>query len=603
MSYIIYVGFFSGGDIVDNNAINDIRKSVDIVSVISHYIPLVSRGKNYFGVCPFHDDHSPSMSVSKDKQIYKCFSCGATGNVFNFIMDYENVSFPESLKILSDITGIVISGIDVKSTKKNVNKSLFDIYDVSSKLFINNLNTNYGKEAKEYLHNRGIDDSLINEFQIGLSLKERDLLTRLLVKKGFSNKDMVDSGLIVKSDYGFNDIYMNRIMFPLYDVTGKIVGYSGRIYTDEDISRYKTNREIPKYINTRETAIFKKGELLYNYHRAKESCRRKNVVIITEGFMDVIRCHSVGVTNVVAAMGTSFTKEHVMLIRKLARDVILCFDGDEAGAKATESCINLLLEYNITPKVVRLPENLDPDEFILKYGKDKFINMIDNPINIMDFKLSYLKSNKDLSNSVDMSSYVNSVIDELKLIDDDILREISLRKLSEESHLDIDFLRDKIDSVKEVSEVPIKKVSKSISKYDKAQMNLIFYMLNNEDVVKMYDEKVTFMPNDNYRKLATYISCFYKENGFVSIADIMTYLSNFDGMINVLGEVLDLKLKDDYSISEIEDYIFTIKDYNIKNEISRLQIEQKNEVDTAKKIEIAKKIIDLKLMEQERSYD
>ena len=229
--------------------------------------------------------------------------------------------------------------------------------------------------------------------------------------------------------------------------------------------------------------------------------------------------------------------------------------------------------------------------------------MIDNPINIMDFKLSYLKSNKDLSNSVDMSSYVNSVIDELKLIDDDILREISLRKLSEESHLDIDFLRDKIDSVKEVSEVPIKKVSKSISKYDKAQMNLIFYMLNNEDVVKIYDEKITFMPNDNYRKLARYISCFYKENGFVSVADIMTYLSNFDGMINVLGEVLDLKLKDNYSISEIEDYIFTIKDYNIKNEISRLQIEQKNEVDTAKKIEIAKKIIDLKLMEQERSYD
>ena len=185
---------------VDNNAINDIRKSVDIVSVISHYIPLVSRGKNYFGVCPFHDDHSPSMSVSKDKQIYKCFSCGATGNVFNFIMDYENVSFPESLKILSDITGITISGIDVKSSKKNVNKELFDIYDVSSKLFINNLNTNYGKEAKEYLHNRGITDDLINEFQIGLSLKERDLLTRLLVKKGFSNKDMVDSGLIVKSD-------------------------------------------------------------------------------------------------------------------------------------------------------------------------------------------------------------------------------------------------------------------------------------------------------------------------------------------------------------------------------------------------------------------
>ncbi len=350
--------------------INEIRNSIDIVDVISKYVPLVARGKNYFGVCPFHDDHSPSMSVSKDKQIYKCFSCGATGNVFNFIMDYENVSFPEALKILSDITGISINGINIKSSHKDVNKSLYDIYDVSSKLYINNLSTSYGIGAKEYLHKRGITDELIREFDIGLSLKERDLLTRLLVKKNFSEKDMLDSGLIVRNDYGLSDIYINRIMFPLYDVSGKIVGYSGRIYNGEDTS---------KYINTRETAIFKKGEMLYNYHRAKESCRKKNVVIITEGFMDVIRLHSVGITNVVAAMGTAFTKDHVKLIRKLARDVILLFDGDEAGAHATLSCSDLLLQYNISPKIVRLPENLDPDEYILKYGKDRFNDLLDNP--------------------------------------------------------------------------------------------------------------------------------------------------------------------------------------------------------------------------------
>ena len=581
---------------MDNNVINEIRQSVDIVDVISKYVPLVARGKNYFGVCPFHDDHSPSMSVSKDKQIYKCFSCGATGNVFNFIQDYENVSFKEALKILSEIAGISVSGLDVKSSKRDVHKNLYDIYEISSKLYINNLNTNYGLSAKEYLHNRGITDDLIREFEIGLSLHEKDLLTRLLVKKGFSNKDMVDSGLIVKSDYGYSDIYSNRIMFPLYDVSGKIVGYSGRIYNGENTS---------KYINTRETAIFKKGEILYNYHRAKESCRKKNVVIITEGFMDVIRCHSVGVTNVVAAMGTAFTKEHVMLIRKLARDVILCFDGDRAGAKATESCINLLLEYNITPKIVRLEENLDPDEYILKYGKDRFIEKLDNPINVMDFKLSYLKNDKDLNSSVDMSSYVNSVIDELKKIDDDILREISLKKISEESKLDIDFLRDRLDSindVKTVKSITVKK-DESISKYDKAQMYLIYYMLNNDEVVHMYDEYVTYMPNDSFRKLATYISCFYKENGGVNIADLITYLSNYDGMIDIVSKILDLKLKDDYTKSEIDDYIFTIKDYNIRNEISRLQNDLKNVVGIEKKAEIAQKIIDLKKMEQERSYD
>lgn len=579
-----------------DNVINDIRKNIDIVDVISKYVPLVARGKNYFGVCPFHDDHSPSMSVSKDKQIYKCFSCGATGNVFNFIQDYENVSFKEALKILSEMTGISIQGIDIKSSSNDVNKPLYDIYDVSSKLYINNLNTNYGVSAKKYLHDRFINDDLIREFGIGLSLKEKDLLTRLLVKKGFSNNDILNSGLVVKSDYGYSDIYSNRIMFPLYDVSGSIVGYSGRIYNGEDTS---------KYINTRETAIFKKGEILYNYHRAKESSRKKNVVIITEGFMDVIRCYSVGIFNVVAAMGTAFTKEHVMLIRKLARDVILCFDGDSAGAKATESCINLLLKYNITPKIVRLEENLDPDEYILKYGKEKFMDKIENPINVMDFKLSYLKNNKDLSSSVDMSNYVNSVINELKNIDDDVLREISLKKLSEESNLSIDFLRKKVDSlveVKEVKPIPLKKNSNT-DKYDKAQKYLLYYMLNNSDVVKIYDENVVFMPDDNYRKLATYISCFYRENGSVCIADLITYLSKYDGMVKIVGDIVSLNLKDDYTKNEINDYIFTIKDYNIRNEILRLKIEQKSEFDKNKKIEIAQKIIDLKKMEQERSYD
>ena len=592
MSYINYVGFF-GGDKVDN--INEIRNSIDIVDVISKYVPLVARGKNYFGVCPFHDDHSPSMSVSKDKQIYKCFSCGATGNVFNFVMDYENVSFPEALKILSDITGISITGVNVKSSHKEVNKNLYDIYDVSSKLYINNLNTSYGVNAKEYLHNRGITDELIREFDIGLSLKERDLLTRLLVKKNFSEKDMLDSGLIIKNDYGLSDIYINRIMFPLYDVSGKIVGYSGRIYNGEDTS---------KYINTRETAIFKKGEMLYNYHRAKESCRKKNVVIITEGFMDVIRLHSVGITNVVAAMGTAFTKDHVKLIRKLARDVILLFDGDEAGAHATLSCSDLLLQYNISPKIVRLPENLDPDEYILKYGKDRFNDLLDNPINVMDFKLSYLKNNKDLNSSVDAANYVNSVIEALKKIDDETLVEISLKKLSEESKLDIDFLRDRLSSIEEVKEVkPIVKEKKEIDKFDKAQMWLIYYMFNYDYAVEMYDKEVTYMPNDKFRKLATYISCFYKEHGFVKVADLITYLYEFDGMKEVVNEILSLDLPDKCTKQDIKDCIFTIRDYNIKNEISRLQKEQKNETDMFKKLEIGKKIVELKMKEQERLYD
>lgn len=592
LSYIIYVGIF-WGDEMDNNTINDIRKSIDIIDIISKYLPLTQKGKNYFGVCPFHDDHSPSMSVSKEKQIYKCFSCGATGNVFNFIMDYENVSFKEALKILSDATGIKIDGISVKQNKQT-NKELYDIYDISSKLYINNLNTNYGLSAKEYLHNRDINDELIKEFQIGLSLNEKDLLTKVLVKKGFSSKDMIDSGLILKNDYGYSDMYVGRIMFPLYDVSGRIVGYSGRIYNKEDTS---------KYINTRETKIFKKGEILYNYHRAKESCRKKNQVIITEGFMDVIRCHSVGITNVVAAMGTAITKEHIILIRKLARDIILCFDGDKAGAKATESCINMLLENKITPKIVRLEENLDPDEYIRKYGKEKFIAKLENPINIMDFKLSYLKSNKDMTSTIDTANYVNSVITELNKIDDDILREITIKKVSEESKIDIELLRSKLEK-KEIKQIiePKKNII-GITKYEKAQMYLLYYMLISEDVVKMYDEHVTYMPNDEYRRLAYYIDCFYKENGYIELADIMTYLSNFKNMIDTVSKITNLNLKDEFTKNEIYDYIYTIRDLSIKNEIKKLRDIQKKEVELKKKNEIMEKIIELKKMEQERYYD
>lgn len=579
---------------MDNNVINDIRKSVDIVDIISRYVPLVSRGKNYFGVCPFHDDHSPSMSVSKDKQIYKCFSCGATGNVFNFIQDYENVSFKECLNILASIAGITISGLDTSNFKPEVNNSLYDIYSISSKLYINNLNTNYGVSAKKYLYDRDISDELIKEFEIGLSLKDRQLLTKLLVKRGFSNQDMLNSGLVIKNEYGYSDIYCNRIMFPLYDISGRIVGYSGRIYNTNDNS---------KYINTRETEIFKKGEILYNFHRAKESCRKKDTVIITEGFMDVIRCYSIGVQNVVACMGTAFTKEHVMLIRKLAKNVILCFDGDSAGRKATDSCIDILLEYNIKPKVVCLPDGLDPDEYIRKFGKDRFLSLVDNPINVMDFKLSYLKTNKDFSSSVDVASYVNSVISELNKIDDEVLRELTIRKISEESKLDVEFLKSKLNDIEEKTPVVFKtKVETNLSKYDKAQMYLIYYMFNNNNVVELYDDKVTFMPNEKYRKLACYISCFYKEYGYVNIADLITYLSNYEDIGNALNEIINLDLKDEFSLSEINDYIFVIKSYNINNEIKKLQLEQKKETDICNKAKIAQRIVELRKMEQEERY-
>lgn len=287
-------------EVISNEQINNIRSSNDIVDIISGYLPLVQRGKNYFGVCPFHDDHSPSMSVSKEKQIYTCFSCGATGNAIKFVMDYENISFLEALKLLADKAGI---NIDIKNSNNNIilnkHKTLYDIYDLASKFYQNNINTTSGLKAKEYLKNRNIDDKIIREFGIGLAIKNNSVLTQLLMRKNYSTSDMLKSGLIIKPRTDYVDIYYNRIMFPLYNLNGQVVGFSGRIYDSNDSS---------KYINTKETEIFKKGELLYNYHRAKNSCRQKNKVIVMEGFMDVIRAYTVDVDNVVATMGTAVTK-------------------------------------------------------------------------------------------------------------------------------------------------------------------------------------------------------------------------------------------------------------------------------------------------------
>lgn len=425
--------------LIDKEKLNEIRTSVDIVDVISSYIPLAPKGKNFFGVCPFHDDKNPSMSVSKEKQIYTCFSCGATGNVFKFIEDYENVSFIEAVKIAADKAGIVINISSQKNNFETKYHNLYEMYNISNKIYQNNINTEKGSKAKEYLINRHINDEIIHKFQIGYALKDHDLLYKMFNKKGFNEKEMLTSGLINKNDYGYNDLFYNRIMFPLYDLNGQVVGYSGRIFDTVDSS---------KYVNTKETVIFKKGELLYNYHRAREVCKKTKTVIVVEGFMDVIRASTIGLDNVVASMGTAITKNQALLLKKLAPSIILCFDGDKAGLKATIACMNELANIGVMPSIVRLKDNLDPDEFICKYGKQAFLDVLDNPINMIDFKIECLKENKNLNNSSELATYINEIINELNKIDDDILKEITLKKISDETGLELDLLKSKIKKKK-----------------------------------------------------------------------------------------------------------------------------------------------------------
>ena len=574
---------------ISQEKIAEIKNSVDIVDVISQYVSLTPKGKNYFGVCPFHDDNNPSMSVSREKNIYKCFSCGATGSVFKFVMDYEKISFKEAVKKIADMANIAIDVGYIK--KKTVNSNLTNIYDLSLKFYTNNINTKGAKEAKEYLKQRHIDDDIIKEFQIGLSLNNHKQLSNILRKK-FQINDIEKTGLIQKTDYDYLDLYNNRIMFPLYNLDGQVVAYSGRKYHKQDLE----NKEMPKYINTKETEIFKKGELLYNYHKAKTIARQKNQIIVMEGFMDVIRAHTIGFKNVVATMGTATTKKQADLIKKMAKEVILCFDGDAAGSKATISCADELIALGITPNVIRLENNLDPDEYILKYGKEAFEKKIEKPMSIMDFKLLYLKENKNLSNTTDEAKYINEVITEINKINDDIEKEITIKKLIKETNIDENLIREKLKLKKKkiAKKQPKETNNKKITKYDLAQRNLLFHMLENPEVIKMYNNKVTYMPNTNYRLLAREISMFYKDNGFINVSDLIDYVEGDEQISNTIKDVKQAKINQKYSLDEIEDYINVIKDYNIKNETKRLKEQMNKEQDEMKKLEIAKRIIDLK---------
>ena len=569
---------------MDNNLIDEIRKSINIVDIISSYLPLTKKGKNYFGVCPFHDDHSPSMSVSEEKQIFTCFSCGATGNVFKFLQDYDNISFLEAVKKCADISGISFSYGTEK--KNNKNQDLLDMYLFASKLYQNNLYSSLGKEAREYLKNRKLDDEIIKEFQIGLALNEPSMLTDALKKK-YDDDKLLKSGLISEGEYNLYDTYRARIMFPLYDLSGNIVGYNGRIYNSN-------SKSDSKYINSRETAIFKKGELLFNYHRAKENTRDYKFVIIVEGQIDAIRCYQAGYKNVVASLGTAITKEHAMLLRKLSNNIVLCFDGDKAGEKATNSAIEELSKLGIEPKIVRLPDNLDPDEYILKNGKDNFSELINNPLNIMEYKERLLKRNIDLNNTKDLADYTNLMIKELSKIEDEVLREISINKLALETKLDVKFIKSKLEKPKEIK--VLKQNSKvKYSKYEKSEQALIFYMLKSDKVIKIYEKKITHMPTDRYRLLALKIDCFYKEKGYIDLADFMTYIHDDEASTKALSEIISLNLKDEVDEEAILDYLNNIKRYNDKNLSNRYKKELKEETSLEKKIELAKKALAYKI--------
>ena len=414
-------------------------------------------------------------------------------------------------------------------------------------------------------------------------------LTDYLLSKGIELKKLIDLGI---SNENGTDLFINRIMFPLYDLEGNVVAFSGRIYNTKDGS---------KYINTKETKIFKKGSILYNYHNAKELLKKNDAIIVMEGFMDVIRASTVGINNCIATMGTALTKQNANLLKKMANNIILCFDGDKAGEEATVSAINVFKEIDVTPKVIRLEENLDPDEYILKYGYEKFKYKIDNPQSSIEFMMEQHKTNKNLTDIEDITKYINESIEDLLQIDDSVLVDLTLRKMSDEYKVDYNILKNKYSVLLNKNKKQnIKSNNNDLKKeekynqYELASRLLIYYMIKDKKVIDIVEKKVAFIPNELIRNLSNEIIYYYHKYGIINIADFISYIADDEQERKLFNEIINMNTFEKYKKEEIEDYIKVINSYPTKKKENELNKLLKEEKDPIKQANILKEIMSLK---------
>ena len=541
-----------------DNIVEEVRKKTDIVDLISEYIPLIKKGKNYFGVCPFHDDSNPSMSVSREKQIYKCFSCGASGNIYNFLMDYEHIDFKEALSKLSSKLGINIENTTIKVNNKF--DKFYEIYDLTSKLYQNNLLSEKGSSARNYLKSRNISLEEIKKFNIGLSFSNNQVVKQL--EKKYSLLDLEDVGLISNN----HDIFQNRIMFPLMNLENKTVAFSGRIYD--------TNSKDSKYINTKETNIFKKGEILYNYYACKEDVRIKKYLILVEGFMDVIRLSTIGIKNVVATMGTSLTINQIKLLKRLSNNIYLCFDGDNP---------------DINIKVISLDNNDDPDSYVLKNGKEKFETLIEEAKSYQEYYMEYQKDNISTTDIKEVTEYINKVLEKLKYNNNAIEKELVLKKLAKDFDISYNTLENRLKdySLEKNTNLEVKSPKKeekiTVNKYYVASRDLIMGMLYNNKIIDIYKNYNIQMINNKFDAILNEILYRYDVYGSVEVAEIFDeFISNDEER-----EFFKTLITDEEVYSE-DYYIDCIKSINecvTNQKIKYLQKMIEEEKDVNKQIE------------------
>lgn len=419
---------------IPDEIIQDVRSSNDIVDIVSETVRLKRQGHNFIGLCPFHNEKTPSFTVSQDKQIFRCFGCGEGGNVFSFIMKRDNLSFPDAIKTLAKRAGIAIPETeDPRAAAENKRrKRFYEINELAANFYhYILLNHKSAEEARAYLKSRQIKPETAENFQLGYALPSWDALSQFLQKKGCHMAELEQAGLVVarNNGSGYYDRFRNRIIFPIKDLSGQVVGFGGRVMDDSQ----------PKYLNSPETPLFNKGTLLYGLNRAVEGIRRDEKVIIVEGYMDVIACHQAGITNAVASLGTALTKEQGKLLLRHTRDMTIAYDSDTAGVNAALRGWQVLDELGSRVKVVKLPDGKDPDEFIRNNGLDKFMKVLDeNALSLPDYLAERAMEKYDIYTLEGKFKIASEVIPSIKNMSNEIEKEDAVLRLAQRLHISPD---------------------------------------------------------------------------------------------------------------------------------------------------------------------
>ena len=554
--------------------IDEIRSKNDIVDIISQYVVLKRSGRNFFGLCPFHKEKSPSFSVSPDKQIFHCFGCGVGGNVFHFVEKIENLGFIESLEMLADRAGInlptISNSVDDKLLK--LKSKVYDINAETAKFYHENLYKPTSKEAQNYIKKRKLDNRTLKNFLIGYSGNFNELYVHLK-SKGFTDEEILTSGLVNKNDNGkFIDRFRRRLMFPIQDTRNRVIAFGGRVLDDSK----------PKNINSSENIVYSKGKHLFGLNVAKKEHLKK--IIIVEGYMDAISLHQRGITNAVASLGTALTESQGRLLRKSSEQVIIGYDADGAGQAATVRGLEILQNLGCDIRILQIEGAKDPDEFVTKYGPERFLKYVDNAISLVEYKIRVLKQKLDINNTNDKIKFLKEIAKELAKISNNIEREVYVDKISLEYNISKEAIYSEINKLiygknEDEKRINVTKVvqpqKKVIEETDKAvakREGLIIYLLINypneayskiKEVVSVEDIK-----SERNKKVITKL---YEEleKGYSNINNVLDWFQE-EEIINYLTSIMAY----DFEITEVNKCIEDILNIYIKEKL----IKKRNDI-------------------------